>query len=934
MTVKKVNGTGRNDVLRGENGADWIDGGAGDDQLSGNGGADMLFGGKGRDTLDGGAGADYLDAGEGDDLLVYVAAENKGSYDAYNGWTGSDTLRLVLTAAEWDREEVRQDVHRFLAYLPEYNEPDGWKDDPLFAFKSLGLAVVGVNKLEVVVDGKKIDATDKALKLADDKVALSEDDAASALVNLLANDQALDGVRSVKIAQPKNGKVELVRTDFTGASPVAEVRFTPKKGAYDHLAEGQTATEVFTYTVTDKDGDVKTASVQVTVTGTNDAPVLGAARTIATNEAVGTLTGKIKAKDADAGAVITYSWEYDGRFSPFSIDEEGNWEYETDHWWDNYLEGDMREGDSRTHVITVTATDEHGATSSTTLTFTVAGRNDLPDAEDESIGVFEDHGNYPPSEGVTEADGKLAYQGTLRVDDDDSTGPFTAEVVEAPANAFGKLSFVGGNEYGLIVWRVEVDKAKLTALGEEEILEQVYKIRVGDGDGGYVVKELTIRFVGDDNDPVIIVGPDSLAGYVDQTDGVLTAVANIFWSDRDADDEHVIELEALSDDGVGELGLDVIPGYKAQIQLRVTEAEVEALRYDQVKQQYRLTITDRAGHSASEVQTFTLRNDQFRYGGDGGDLVQGDLYERNLLVGGEGGDKIQGGYKADLLFGDAGPALPDLQTNGFSGEAWAGGSGNNDELDGGVGADELTGGAGADRFVLRAGQSNGDLITDFDAAAGDRIVFYDWGAGATLKHLGGGKWEVGAADRSVVEVVTLTGVTELAADAYAFRETPPTWSIGTAGDEVISPDYSNRNVIVGGGGRDQIYGGSHADDIYGDQGPALPAGEQNKLNAYERWYADPERDDIIDGGGGADRMTGGAGADTFVFYTSGGDGDVVTDFDGAAGDRLEFRYWGEGATFTQVDADTWRVSSADGAYQALINFANGAVITPDHYVFL
>lgn len=80
----------------------------------------------------------------------------------------------------------------------------------------------------------------------------------------------------------------------------------------------------------------------------------------------------------------------------------------------------------------------------------------------------------------------------------------------------------------------------------------------------------------------------------------------------------------------------------------------------------------------------------------------------NLLSGLGGADKLNGGGGADTLLGGDGA----------------------DRLAGGAGRDTLTGGAGADTFVFGPGGAV-DRITDFDAAAGDRIEIDDalWGGG-------------------------------------------------------------------------------------------------------------------------------------------------------------------------------------------------------------
>jgi VCBS repeat-containing protein len=83
--VHNILGSANNDILTGDDYANWLRGGAGDDTISG---------GAGNDVLDGGAGADTVDGGTGDDTLVYNLQENlhNSSPDQYYGDAGNDTL--------------------------------------------------------------------------------------------------------------------------------------------------------------------------------------------------------------------------------------------------------------------------------------------------------------------------------------------------------------------------------------------------------------------------------------------------------------------------------------------------------------------------------------------------------------------------------------------------------------------------------------------------------------------------------------------------------------------------------------------------------------------------------------------------------------------------------------------------------------------------
>lgn len=76
--MAKINGTGKDDVLKGGASADLIYGGAGNDRLSGGSGADQLYGNSGDDILYGDSGDDRLRGGDGSDRLM--------------GGTGADRL--------------------------------------------------------------------------------------------------------------------------------------------------------------------------------------------------------------------------------------------------------------------------------------------------------------------------------------------------------------------------------------------------------------------------------------------------------------------------------------------------------------------------------------------------------------------------------------------------------------------------------------------------------------------------------------------------------------------------------------------------------------------------------------------------------------------------------------------------------------------------
>ncbi|MCW5734040.1 MAG: PQQ-dependent sugar dehydrogenase [Enhydrobacter sp.] len=101
IKIESLLGSGFDDRLIGDAGANTLSGGGGDDRLSGDAGDDRLFGGDGDDLLEGLAGNDLLVGGAGLDMASYGAAAAGVIVDLAvataqdTGGAGSDTLQGV-----------------------------------------------------------------------------------------------------------------------------------------------------------------------------------------------------------------------------------------------------------------------------------------------------------------------------------------------------------------------------------------------------------------------------------------------------------------------------------------------------------------------------------------------------------------------------------------------------------------------------------------------------------------------------------------------------------------------------------------------------------------------------------------------------------------------------------------------------------------------
>jgi Ca2+-binding RTX toxin-like protein len=129
---------------------------------------------------------------------------------------------------------------------------------------------------------------------------------------------------------------------------------------------------------------------------------------------------------------------------------------------------------------------------------------------------------------------------------------------------------------------------------------------------------------------------------------------------------------------------------------------------------------DTASYDGSGAGVFVSLRDNVAASGD----AEGDrLYGIENLSGSINADNLWGDDWANVLNGMVG----DDTLKGFGGADTLLGNDGNDWLDGGTGADAMSGGFGGDRFVWNAITDTGftaataDLITDFNAAQGDRI---------------------------------------------------------------------------------------------------------------------------------------------------------------------------------------------------------------------
>ena len=196
-------------------------------------------------------------------------------------------------------------------------------------------------------------------------------------IDILFNDSDVDGSFTLtSFTQPSAGGI---------TSNGNDVFFDPN-GDFDFLAEGQQTTSTFTYTITDNEGAIDTASVVVTITGLNDDPITSPL-TATTNEdqanfTFDLLTGQIDVDDGDVLSIENFA-ENTTVFGDFLISG-------SIFTFDARQFDSLDAGDSQVIVYDYDVVDAFGARASNQLTLTVEGRDEGLSAVDDNFSTDED----------------------------------------------------------------------------------------------------------------------------------------------------------------------------------------------------------------------------------------------------------------------------------------------------------------------------------------------------------------------------------------------------------------------------------------------------------------------------------------------------------------------------------------------------------------
>ncbi|WP_259782460.1 VCBS domain-containing protein [Aestuariispira ectoiniformans] len=349
-----------------------------------------------------------------------------------------------------------------------------------------------------------------AVIAGDDSGSVTEDNVLKVGGNLTVTDQNAGEAVFDGVSEP--GKYGLLTITEDGAW---EYSLNNDATAIQQLPEGQTLTD----TVTVQSADGTTHEITITITGTNDVPVItgdvaGSVAEDTTLTTSGTLTGDDVDLNEDGFQPQT---DTAGDYGNFSIDADGNWTYDLTANDDPAIQG-LGVGDSLTETFTVISKD---GTATETVTVTIEGTNDAPvvapvneDNVDDGTAVFsvaEDNSLIITSADLlansSDVDGDdlsvvnlQADNGTL-VDNGDGTWTFT------PGENFnGKVNLTFGVNDG----HVTTD-----ATGTIRVTPVADAAEISGADTGGTVEDTTLTASGS----LAVVDPDTGESFVQpQTD--------------------------------------------------------------------------------------------------------------------------------------------------------------------------------------------------------------------------------------------------------------------------------------------------------------------------------------------------------------------------------------------------------------------------------
>ncbi len=527
-----------------------------------------------------------------------------------------------------------------------------------------------------------------------------------------------------------------------------------------------------TVTVTDSGGLSTSEDFTINVADVNEAPVsLTLSDTSVDENDAGAIVATLSSTDIDEGDSATYTLSEDasGLFEVVGNDLKLKDGVSLDH------------ENQDSYEVTLTVTDDAGASFEQTVTIDVADVNEGPTSLTLSDTSVDEN----------DAGATVAILSSTDVDEGDSA----TYVLSGDSSG---LFDVVGNELklkdGVSLDHEAQDSYEVSLTVTDnagESFEQTVTIDVADVNDAPTSVQLSSNSVGES-----VVSGGNIGSAVNQS-GVI--VGDLSISDQDGDAASQYQLTDADGNPIDHPQFEIVGN-----QVVVKSGAVLDYESTPTVDVY-ITATDSDGASTTQSFTLELTDSEGSFVGDAGnDVVRGTSEEDNIS-GGDGNDYLAGNDGDDTISGDDGN---DRIIGGAGADELHGGAGN--DLIYADGEDSaVTGGEGTDRVIV---QGDGDFTIDQDATSVERV---DGGAGN--------------------DQMDATGMTERATQLGNAGDDTLT---GGEGSDVQYGGADN-DVISGGGGNDIIRGDAGTDRLTGGAGDDyIDGGEGNDTAVFSGDRAD------------------------------------------------------------------------------------------------
>lgn len=300
------------------------------------------------------------------------------------------------------------------------------------------------------------------------------------------------------------------------------------------LHKGQQLTETFHVTVTDKHGATVVEPLDVTIKGTNDAPVLFVDNGLSIAEGDIAVSGQSMVHDKDADETHTFTSTGvagNDAYGKFVIDANGKYTFTLDN--DSDAVKGLSLGQSVDLTYTVTVTDSDGLTDTRDVVITITGTNNAPEVKAAVAAVTEDDVRTGPN-----GSDMVFASGQVEATDPDAGAHLqyfiksNGQTDQIARGSYGTLTISSATGQYLYVLN-NADPA-VQALGRNDSRTETFTVVVRDEHGKTTETQLTVTINGANDAPVITSAP----GLTVTESTSLTSSAKLIFSDVDATDTH------------------------------------------------------------------------------------------------------------------------------------------------------------------------------------------------------------------------------------------------------------------------------------------------------------------------------------------------------------------------------------------------------------